>query len=674
MSFITNIFLWLLPLISIPLIIHLLNRRKIIKIDFSSIQFLKELKSESIKRINILQWLLLIIRTLIILLIILMMSRPILRGYFPSLKTDPYSSLSIIMIDDSFSMHGIYNDSFRQDIIYNAYQKILNTLPDQSQVCIISLNNGILYEGIKENAPDDNLFVKITNDNGKIYEYINIIKEKFNKEIVNKEVFVITDAQASLFDNLDKGDSAGWKLYFILLDKLEINLQINAVNILNDIIMKDKVLDIEVEVYNSGLEKIDNASMFLEVNDVKVANAGGINIEPNKKQLIYFNSTLPYYKDNSIKVCLQDDDNNLNDNCYYMNIYVPETINVLSISDNPSDLKYISNAIHSVNKNNDNNIFNYELSGSANWNIDKLKTQNVVIVSDYKIIDYDYSLFEEYLQSKDSHLIIMPINHNTINSIDGITGINDTISDQFVELNSSMYEKIFLKNILDLDKTRIDKSEFIKVFKYIRQSINSNTRVPLNDKDAFWDTVFIGESQVDIFYSLLNFEWNTFPLKGIFVQFIHELMYSNYNQKNYNKYIDNEFHLNTENISNNQINYIGPHGELTYIIKNDNNFTVDDLAEVGLYNFYNNDILLRTVAVNPAMDELKSKLLQEEEIEVFFKDSPYFLNLDSDIFSTIKENREGYEMWRYLLWAICCLIICEMLISNSKKEIQKQDA
>ena len=132
MSFITNIFLWLLPLISVPLIIHLLNRRKIIKIDFSSIQFLKELKSESIKRINILQWLLLIIRTLIILLIILMMSRPILKGYFPSLKIDPSSSLSIIMIDDSFSMHGIYNDSFRQDIIYNAYQKILNTLSDCS--------------------------------------------------------------------------------------------------------------------------------------------------------------------------------------------------------------------------------------------------------------------------------------------------------------------------------------------------------------------------------------------------------------------------------------------------------------------------------------------------------------------------------------------------------------
>ena len=107
MSFITNIFLWLLPLISIPLIIHLLNRRKPVKVNFSSIYFLEVLKSDSIKKINILQWLLLIIRTLIILLIILMMSRPILKGYFPFMDIDPSSSLSIILLDDSFSINGI---------------------------------------------------------------------------------------------------------------------------------------------------------------------------------------------------------------------------------------------------------------------------------------------------------------------------------------------------------------------------------------------------------------------------------------------------------------------------------------------------------------------------------------------------------------------------------------
>ena len=119
MSFLSNIFLWLLPLISIPLIIHILNRRKIILVDFSTIRFLNSLKSDSIKKINILQWLLLMLRTLIVLFIILMMSRPILKGYYPRMQIDPSSSLSVILIDDSFSMNGELDNVNRIELMSN---------------------------------------------------------------------------------------------------------------------------------------------------------------------------------------------------------------------------------------------------------------------------------------------------------------------------------------------------------------------------------------------------------------------------------------------------------------------------------------------------------------------------------------------------------------------------
>ena len=49
-------------------------------------------------------------------------------------------------------------------------------------------------------------------------------------------------------------------------------------------------------------------------------------------------------------------------------------------------------------------------------------------------------------------------------------------------------------------------------------------------------------------------------------------------------------------------------------------------------------------------------------------DNSYFLNLDDDISLTITKNREGYEIWRYLLWGICILIIIEMLLSNVKRK------
>ena len=82
MSFLAPLFLWLLPLTAIPLIIHLLSRRDVITIDFSTLRFLKLLERESIRKLQLLQLLLLILRTIIILLLILLQFQPQLQLSF----------------------------------------------------------------------------------------------------------------------------------------------------------------------------------------------------------------------------------------------------------------------------------------------------------------------------------------------------------------------------------------------------------------------------------------------------------------------------------------------------------------------------------------------------------------------------------------------------------------
>ncbi len=79
MTFLNPLFLWFLPLISVPIIIHLLAKRKSKMIDFPSLKFLKMLEQDALKKFNVKQLILLIIRTLMILLIILAFARPILN-------------------------------------------------------------------------------------------------------------------------------------------------------------------------------------------------------------------------------------------------------------------------------------------------------------------------------------------------------------------------------------------------------------------------------------------------------------------------------------------------------------------------------------------------------------------------------------------------------------------
>lgn len=87
----------------VPLVIHLISRRKVETVDFSSLRFLKELERKRIRRVRIRQILLLIVRSLIILCAALALARPTLRGAAAGGGAHARTSVAIV-IDDSASM------------------------------------------------------------------------------------------------------------------------------------------------------------------------------------------------------------------------------------------------------------------------------------------------------------------------------------------------------------------------------------------------------------------------------------------------------------------------------------------------------------------------------------------------------------------------------------------
>ena len=145
MNFISSLYLWLLPLISLPLIIYLFNRSKYKTILFSSIKFLNQINKKSIKKVNLINILLIIIRTLIILFFILMMSRPFYNANYDSSKD--ISSVALIGIDNSLSMHNTIDDN-----ISNIISNIIDPLNDNIRIIIFTLDEyKILYDDQKNN-------------------------------------------------------------------------------------------------------------------------------------------------------------------------------------------------------------------------------------------------------------------------------------------------------------------------------------------------------------------------------------------------------------------------------------------------------------------------------------------------------------------------------------------
>jgi hypothetical protein len=100
-SFLNPGFLAALPVAAIPVIIHLLSRRRLPEVTFPTTQFLRTLEPREIRRLRLREILLLILRTLALLLLVLAFARPSLT---PRNAVTHAAAAVAILIDDSESM------------------------------------------------------------------------------------------------------------------------------------------------------------------------------------------------------------------------------------------------------------------------------------------------------------------------------------------------------------------------------------------------------------------------------------------------------------------------------------------------------------------------------------------------------------------------------------------
>ncbi len=103
-TFLNGAFLFAAFTALLPLIIHLISRRRVSTVDFSSLRFLKELERKRIRRVRLRQILLLIVRSLIILAAALALARPTLKGTFAGGGGAHAKTSVAIVVDNSASM------------------------------------------------------------------------------------------------------------------------------------------------------------------------------------------------------------------------------------------------------------------------------------------------------------------------------------------------------------------------------------------------------------------------------------------------------------------------------------------------------------------------------------------------------------------------------------------
>lgn len=80
LAFLNPLLLWAVPLCAVPIVIHLLNRRRFHTVPWAAMQYLLAAMKRNRKRLRMEQWLVLLLRTLAVLLLVALVSRPQLGG------------------------------------------------------------------------------------------------------------------------------------------------------------------------------------------------------------------------------------------------------------------------------------------------------------------------------------------------------------------------------------------------------------------------------------------------------------------------------------------------------------------------------------------------------------------------------------------------------------------
>lgn len=135
MGFLNPLLLYGLPLAAVPVVIHLLNRRRFQRRPWAAMEFLRRALQKNRKRIRVEQLLLLLLRTLLVVLLILAVSRPQLGGGgLVGVRTH-----HVLVLDDSASMQQRAGVKTVQTLAADRIEALAKTLAEAREGDLVTL-------------------------------------------------------------------------------------------------------------------------------------------------------------------------------------------------------------------------------------------------------------------------------------------------------------------------------------------------------------------------------------------------------------------------------------------------------------------------------------------------------------------------------------------------------
>jgi len=682
---------------SIPVLIHLFNLRKLKKIEFSTLTFLKELQKNKIRKVKLKQWILLALRMLIIIFLVTAFSRPTIKGVALGGTTSSAKTTAVFVIDNTFSMSVVANKGSYFNQAKQAVYDLLSHLQegDEAAIILISDQSG---EEIKatNNLVDlkkqiDNLQLSYSSGsfNNALIKAANIVGASKN---FNKEIYILSDFRKNHLGRNDQITDLGHllddkvKLYAVnYTGKDIVNLGIDKLEVNTQIFEKNKPVSFNATITNYSKEPVANAVAALFVNGQRAAQKS-ISLAEGETKSVPFETAVKNSGNNDVYVELEDDDI-MQDNIRYANIYVPDKVQIGVFTDEESDASFVETALTLSDGESAMNITQKNLSQLNS--VDLSKFAGVIVIGSENISNQER--LTSYVNNGGG-VMLFPGSRSSLGRLQGLCrafGIpgpqrfagkanqaQNAASFGNVEFDSPLFQNLFESK----DKKKIESPDIYQ-YAVINPAGKGKNIISMIDNSAFLSEYKYGRGKVLLFAAAPVLGWSNFPLKAIFVPLVNKgVSYLSSKEK------DNTEYFAGSPIDLNLYKYPIPHIRVVKGHGNDDNINIDskngskiytytNTNTVGNYKFYSGDNLADNIAVNANPDESRPEVLSKGDFEDYLKKVNFkgrFINISNDdnIINAVLQARYGSELWKYFLFIALLLALTEMAVArNAKREL-----
>ncbi|MCH7827855.1 MAG: BatA domain-containing protein [Bacteroidetes bacterium] len=692
MLFLNPTILFALLAAAIPVLIHMLNLRKLKKVDFSTLKFLKEIQKSKIRKIKFKQWLLLALRVLIILFTVFAFARPALKGIALAGTTSSSKTSAVFILDDSFSMSFVETNGSLFNQAKSEINKILSQLKEGDDSELILLSNSKLsnYKLSKNLSFLKTKIrkVKISSVTGSLD---NAVKNGLNmlasSKNFNKELYILSDFQKrNLSYNISKNKNTfeNIRLYTITFGGSKYqNVGIDKFTLGTQIFEKNKPIIFKTSITNYSHEKVNDIVLSLFING-KRKSQKNLSLNPGASTSLEMSSNVSSSGFISAFVEI-DDDVILQDNKRYVNFYIPEKINVGLFSDNSYDKQFILPALTSHRNNNNINIVEANSNQLASLNLTNF---DVIIFIPSKTIT-NLNRLQKYIKSGGS-LVLLPgssINETKFQNI--LSGLKVTanvkssgkintnenyLSFDKIDFTHPVFENLFAKN----KEKEVDSPKILFHLNIDYKNLGRYI-ITLNDKSHFLTEIKHGLGKIFIFNTAPVLSWSNLPIKGIFAPLINKSIYylsfKNVSHKNY--IVGNEVGIKINNAKKGLLKIVKPNKSVEYITldesKNNDYINYKMTDQIGVYKVTDGKTILSMFNVNADPNESVQKYITLNEFKEYlekinFNGKYIAIDKSEEVLSVVQQARFGSELWKLFIIIALCLAVIEMLVSKSAKK------